>query len=69
MPQSVGEYIDNGGNCCPHCDSEDVDGRQPFESDIGVAWQKMQCNTCGAIWDDDYNLVGYHNLKTREDAR
>lgn len=51
-------YLDNAGNICPYCHSGNIEGGS-FETDSGVASQKMDCNDCDAEWEDNYDLIGF----------
>ena len=49
-------YVGNGGDCCPHCQSNDLDGTG-VHIDSGTAWQNISCNECNAEWQDIYSLT------------
>ena len=51
------EYIQNGGNNCPHCGSSDISGGS-FEADGTSAWRDVECEECGESWHDIYSLTG-----------
>lgn len=42
---------------CPICKSGDINGDQ-VEIDGNVAWQRVSCVDCGAVWEDVYTLTG-----------
>ena len=50
------KYIENGGNCCPHCGSGDLEGGA-VEIDSRIAWQKVWCLECDHSWIDNYTLT------------
>jgi len=50
------KYIMSGGNECPLCGSDDIEGGF-VEIDNGGAWQPVSCNQCHAEWSDVYNMV------------
>jgi len=50
------EYISGGGVLCPYCKSDKL-LTEPFECDLGIAWQAISCSVCGEEWRDCYNLV------------
>jgi len=53
------EYVNNGGNLCPVCESDTTQtGEKAFET-VVLFWE-MDCFNCGANWDERYELVGYH---------
>lgn len=48
-------YLTDGGNRCPHCDSGDLNGG-PVEIDGNIAWQEVTCIDCDEAWIDLYKL-------------
>ena len=61
------EYIDNLGLVCPNCyRTEQVESNR-IEADDGIAWADVWCNTCHAMWVDEYKLTGYDNLVLPKD--
>lgn len=61
-PMSDAEYKAHGGNQCPCCKSNDIEGRE-INVDSGTASQEVVCNACGASWNDIYRLEGYGELE------
>jgi len=57
------EYVDKGGCYCPVCGSEDMAGKA-VQADAGYASQEIECQTCGATWEDVYKLDGYSDLSS-----
>ena len=53
------EYLEEGGTKCPVCQSTEVETIDSIEADGSIAWQHVKCSSCGAIWQDNYKLVGY----------
>ena len=51
-------------NECPACQSENV-GWGALQSDYTVAWAENECENCGLLWQDVYNLVGVSVLNLR----
>ena len=49
---------------CPACQSVGV-RMGGLESDGTVAWAENECENCGLIWQDVYNLVGVSVLNLR----
>ncbi len=45
-----------GGTGCPFCGSDDVAGGG-WDSEAGTAWQRVQCDVCGAKWNEVYELA------------
>ena len=58
------KYIDNAGNICPNCESNNVEAESP-EADGGIAWGKVECVDCSAVWVDHFRLVGYSRLELK----
>lgn len=56
------EYRLAGGNKCPVCDENDVEGG-PVDIDGGWATQSSSCAACGHEWTDYYKLQGFSGLK------
>ena len=56
------KYMERGGNICPYCSSEDIDGER-IEADGNIAWTQVNCNNCGSIWRDLYNLIGVEEVQ------
>ena len=57
-------YVKGGGQRCPICGSDSIEGDGTVQADGAYAWQPCRCEQCGAIWDDCYNLVA---VESRED--
>ena len=49
-----------GGKLCPNCKSERI---QCYE----FPTHRMECLNCYAIWEEMYMLVGYRELKVKEE--
>lgn len=58
MAMSQKQYIDHHGVKCPYCGGGDVEG-QEVTIDAGGSSQEVSCLDCGAVWHDQYRLVGY----------
>ena len=50
------KYIRNGGNQCPFCNSDNLDGRE-VTIEEGEAWQPIICLDCDHEWRDVYILT------------
>lgn len=61
-------YIENGGNCCPVCDSEDITA-QPVEIDGLKGYSHVTCETCESTWTDVLDLICYEDLEVSDKAR
>jgi len=48
-------YRDNGGNKCPHCHSDSIEGGQ-FNTDSNEVSQSMWCMDCEEGWIDHYTF-------------
>jgi hypothetical protein len=53
------DYVAHGGNRCPFCGSNDIEGSET-NIDDGVAWQEVGCYACDKSWSDIYKLTGYN---------
>jgi transcription elongation factor Elf1 len=51
----VKAYLENSSSC-PFCGESDIEGSS-VEIDSGGAWQNIDCNNCGAKWQDVYTLT------------
>ena len=49
------DYIESGGNRCPHCGSDNIEGGS-FNTDSSKAWQGVWCVNCHEEWVDVYTL-------------
>lgn len=54
--KQIEKYIAGGGNHCPFCNSQDIEGHF-VEIDSRGAAQLVSCNACGERWTDIYSLV------------
>jgi hypothetical protein len=61
----VEEYIRND-SFCPWCGSEDITATGSMETDNAIAWQNVECNGCGAEWQDCFNLVAISWKRKKE---
>ena len=52
----------HGGNICPYCNSRDIEGDGPVETDSDIAWTYVDCNNCGSRWRDLYKLIGVEEI-------
>jgi transposase-like protein len=50
-------YIQDSGNYCPHCGSENMEHSSGFESDYNQAWVSVICRNCEKEWMDIYTLT------------
>ena len=59
MPLSkskIKEYISSGGNICPYCGGQNVEGGER-NSDDSITTQYVSCHDCGKSWTDIYKLI------------
>lgn len=49
------EYIENSGQVCPTCKSENITADNYNEESAG---RPVDCNDCGARWYEEYELTG-----------
>jgi len=59
------QYIQAGGNRCPHCASEDIESWDLPIVEGATATQKIGCNSCNKEWVDQYQLVGFETIPTK----
>ena len=52
------QYVHRGFNTCPQCGNHAIRGGD-IEVAGNTAHQGVSCETCGAAWNDLYQLVGY----------
>ena len=57
------KYIERGGCTCLICKDESIEGGI-IQTNAGIAWQKVWCNSCGSEWTDNYKLVSTSDLST-----
>ena len=57
------EYVDEGGNKCPVCRSDTISVKRMFVSDSMDGFREGVCGSCGAVWHEDYKLIGYDLLE------
>ena len=50
------EYIEKGGNSCPHCSSGDITGGY-IEADNHIAWRNVECEECGENWREEFTMT------------
>ena len=61
-------YIENGGNKCPVCQSENIGISSNFESDGTEIWVPVSCSNCGSDWTEYYRLVAIDNINTLQEV-
>ena len=69
-PLTDHEYVKTSGQKCPNCLNDDIeadridsDTLDPTNTAISVT---VNCNHCGASWDDLYRLEGHQDLKDED---
>ena len=61
-------YVLTGARGCPLCHSTDLTGDR-FEANSDEVWQHVECNKCGATWDEVYKLTSIDNLQRGKEGR
>ena len=56
IPAWKRKYLENSGGLCPFCDGSDPSSG-PIQADGPVAWAEVECEGCGASWQDVWALV------------
>ncbi len=49
------KYVEQGGVVCPFCGTIDISAGR-FDASDCVAWSNVECQECGATWQDIYRL-------------
>ena len=62
-PMTPKKYASMSGSVCPSCRSDNIQSDSIEGLDLGMAMATVRCSNCGAKWDDQYNLIGYDNLR------
>lgn len=62
-PATNSQYAATGGNRCPYCNSADIGSEDTVQTEAGIAWQDVSCNSCGGRWQDEYTLTGYSRVE------
>ena len=62
--KQIRDYVRSGGSYCPHCKSEDIQWISS-NSEAGIIWQTITCETCDEAWHEIYHLVEVHALEPR----
>lgn len=57
------EYRKSRGIKCPNCRSLGVEAGKVKITCTDTVHVEVSCNTCGATWEDVYNLKGYTKLQ------
>jgi predicted Zn-ribbon and HTH transcriptional regulator len=57
-------YVNNYGNHCPHCKSENIEAGEVIEPEHGLFTQKVTCFQCNKEWTDKYFLKTIEPLLT-----
>ena len=58
---------DYKGDKCPNCEDGNINADRMVEVGINEAARNCDCTNCGAVWTEEFKLVGYNNLILRED--
>lgn len=64
VPMTEEEYIENNGEYCPNCRSEDIDTVDEIYSSTTYNVE-MECNTCGCQWFEIYKLSGMEIIERK----
>ena len=56
------QYLAHGGNRCPWCAGEEIEGTGQSNSDADWHENEVECKTCGAIWLDIYTISGVQGV-------
>ena len=66
------KYHQINGQCCPYCDSDDIEyaserGVSPHQKDTYMQQQLVSCRTCGKWWREHLELVFIEPAEEGED--
>ena len=56
IPDYKRKYLEKSGSLCPFCESSGLSSG-PIRADGPVAWAEVECDDCGASWQDVWALV------------
>ena len=56
--EKIDKYLASGGSGCPECESQNITTTEQVQTDSNSAWQECECEDCGTIFRDVYQLVG-----------
>ena len=56
-------YVQRGGCTCLICKDDNLEGGS-IQTDSGIAWHEVWCNSCVSEWKYNYNLVSISKLST-----
>jgi uncharacterized Zn finger protein len=59
------EYVAKAGEMCPACGGDNVMAVGVIEACGRIAWQPVECEDCGATWNDCWILTSYSGLSTK----
>lgn len=57
---NIEEYLKNPTQC-PYCKSKEIEAAQ-LQVDTNIAWNDVECQSCGKQWRDLYSLTGAEDL-------
>jgi transposase-like protein len=61
------KYLKTGGENCPFCQSEHMEGG-PVDIDGAHAHQEVSCPNCNAVWKDTYTLTDTVTIDEPEES-
>ena len=62
MPAYKRKHLEKSGSLCPFCESKDITSG-PVQADGPVAWAEVECEGCGASWQDVWSLIDITEAK------
>ena len=66
MPIPDQLHVENEGDSCPFCLSDEIEGNSTCV-DRPYVHQEVRCLNCGAKWYDTYRLIGYDIIDEPEE--
>ena len=64
MPAYKKKYLEKSGSLCPFCESSGLNSG-PIQADGPVAWAEVECEDCGASWQDVWSLTDITEAKSK----
>ena len=68
IPAYKRKYLEKSGGRCPFCESKNITSGR-IEADGPVAWAEIECEGCGASWQDVWTLTDITKAKDKEDKK
>jgi len=67
-PTRESTYLARRGKFCPYCESRNIDVTGMSDHDGDGATYEVECDECGALWNDVYTLSGIEEVSPPKTA-